>query len=132
MTSINKLYGYFTDGDNTKRKTSTSRSSLADEPLRVVKALVPSTTDASTKRGLAELYIRLCFTDKDLAAALLAVDPVNSYRLHSFYDTISSNLKWEQIVSNIRQSSIPDIENSALSTDYIMCALRYLLQLLNG
>lgn len=132
MTGINKLYGYFTDGDNTERRTTTSRSGLPAELLRVLSALVPNTTDAATKRGLAELYIRLCFTDKDLSAAVLNIDPLNTYRLHSFYDTISPDLELAEIVNKIRQSSIPDIENSSLPMDYIMCALKYLLQLLNG
>ena len=71
MTDINKLYGYLTNGDSTERRTTTNRSGLAKEPLRVITALVPETADATTKRGLAELYIRLCFPDKDLAASLL-------------------------------------------------------------
>lgn len=132
MTHVNKLYGYLTDGDNTERRTTTTRNGLPADALTLLGILIPSDIDDVSKRGLAELYIRLCFTDKALAEDVLKLDVVNSYRLHSFYDTIASTVKLADIVTNIRKSTVPDLENSALPLDYIMAALRHLLRLLKN
>ena len=132
MIAVNKIYGYLTDGDSTERHTSCSREQLSTEAKTLLNILVPSDADEVSRRGLAELYIRLCFTDKSLAAKLLDVDPVNSYKLHSFHSTIAQNIELSSIIENIRKSGIIDTEITALPVDHIIRALTWLLDALNN
>ena len=131
MPVVNVLYGYFVDGARGERHTTATRAALTKEIIELLNALVPPELDDTTKCGLAELYIRLCFTAADTAELLQQIDPINSYRLHSFYPNIDGNLSLDTIVQNLNNLSIPDTENTAFGVDRIQNALKYLLTLIS-
>ena len=129
---INKLYGLLTDGDRAVRNTTTSRKALSDKVKRLLEALIPVTLSANSKRGLAEFYIRLIFTDKNLSSALTKYDPINSYKLHTFYPDYEDQVDIQVIISAIKKLGLAGEEISFLPLDYILNALKTLLEYLNG
>ena len=133
--AVNKFYGILVDGDAgtvDNRQSTIKRDSLSKEVLRIVEALVPPGLDKNTRRALAELYLRLIYTDKSLIAALKTYDPVNSYTLHTFYQTYDGGFDLDKIVKGIKSLGLEGEEVSFLPLDYIMNALRQLLSVLNG
>ena len=129
MTNVNVIYGYFTDGDCTERRTTTSRNSLPKTAKMLLDALLPLTLTKEDIRGVAELYIRLCFCDKSVVDRIAVVDPLNSYTLHSIYGTISHNVDTHALATAGRNTGIIDVENSATDIDVLMQALSYFLTL---
>lgn len=131
MTLLNRLYGILTDGDNAVRKTTVNRSGLTNLGEAIVKAILPlEDLSANGRRALAELYIRLCQTSPEVATRLEHVDPLNSYKLHSFTESFEDALDISTIVKAIRKLGLPDEENSFLPFDYILNALNQLLKTL--
>ena len=128
---LNKFYGILTNGESTVRKTNANRTGISIRAQQIVSALIPDTLSAAAKQGMAELYIRLSMTDRDLQKLLKQVDPINSYKLHSFYPEFSG-VSIDTIVTNLRRVIIPESEKSFLPFDYIRAALQNLLTLLNG
>ena len=128
---LNRVYGILTNGDSTVRKTTADRTGLSYRAQQIVDALVPDTLSDAAKCAMAELYIRLCMTDRGLQESLKQADPINSYKLHSFYSTFSG-VNIDTIVTNLRRVIIPDSEKSFLPFDYIRAALQNLLSLING
>lgn len=132
---VNKLYGILVNGDvgtTDNRQSSTSRATLSSDARKIVEALIPSDLDKDTKRALAELYIRLIYTDKSMIAALKVYDPINSYTLHTFYNSYNDGFELERVVRGVRALGLPGEEVSFLPVDYILNALKQLLSLLNG
>ena len=125
---LNRVYGVLTGGDNTVRKTTITVVNNS----KLVTALIPGTVSAACKRALAELYIRLCMTDKELQYKLLKADPINSYKLQSFYEPFADTGVIDNVVAAIKKLGLPDEERSALPFDIVKNALDKLLDSLNG
>lgn len=128
---LNLLYGILTNNDNQLRKTN---APTYHHPfiVTVVSALIPETASAECKRALAEMYIRLCMTDKELYRKLLQADPINSYKLQAFYEDFADAGVIETVVQGLKRIGIPDEERSALPFDLIRNALDKLLDVING
>lgn len=128
---INFLYGILTDGDCTRRKTT---AHLMDCPARlqnIMKALSDGLNPVD-RRIMAELYIRLCASDKDTAAKLDKIDPVSTYKLADIAENDGSTIDIDRIVSNLRGCPEIEIENSDGPWDIIRAALIYLVGELYG
>lgn len=133
MTDVNRIYGYMVNSSHPARKTTTTRTGLSETALRLIEALVPRTLALDAREALAEFYIRLCYTDKELLGLLNKVDPINSYTLHSFYPHVESDVEIMDIVKNLKKIGLPDVELSFLPVDYILCGLKHLMRaILNG
>lgn len=128
---LNILYGMLTNGDNTRRKTTVD-SANNPTAIKIISALIPPRASAECKRALAELYIRLIQTDKNLQSLLSAVDPLNSYKLQSFRESFEEQGIIEEVVTALKTLGIPGEENSALPFDHIRNGLKMLLEVLNG
>ncbi len=129
---INILYGVLTDGDNTIRKTTADRQSLSDTGKKIVSALIPTETSKTGTRALTELYIRLCYSDPAISRMIQTKDPLNTYPIWSCYEAFNDSVDIEKIVDNIRKIGLADEENSFLPVDYILNAMRKLVESLNG
>ena len=127
---LNVFYGILTSGDNTYRKTTVS--SVPNEAVKLVAALIPPSCSDACKRALAELYIRIIQTDKNLQKKLTAIDPINSYKLQSFKEPFEDQGIIQLVVKNLKALGIPEEENSALPFDHVRNGLRVLLEVLNG
>lgn len=123
---LNAVYGVLTNGDNTARRT-TENTPPSGPVSRWVSALIPRDTTKAGIRAVAELYIRLCMTDKKLYLKLLKADPINSYKLQSFYEDFTDTGIIDKILQGIRDIGILDEETSALPFDTIRDALDQLL-----
>jgi len=128
---LNTIYGILTNGDNTHRRTTENTPDKANI-IRWVRALIPGGTTPAGVRALTELYIRLCMTDKKLYLKLLQVDPINSYKLQSFYEDFTDEAVLENILQGIRDIGILDESTSALPFDTIRQALDQFLDAVNG
>lgn len=124
MSTVNKIYTILTDGKGRGRKLSTdNRISTYQQKLR--DALMP-TEDAD---GLAELYIRLCYTDKELKQLLYKADPINTYAIVDLTPTLElSNSDLSIINRHILGIGLLDVENSASVWDNIRVCLKALLE----
>ena len=132
MTILNRLYGILTNGDNSVRKTTGTRSGLPPLGKKIVSALVPDTLSDAGIRALAEIYIRLCQTSPELIELLQEKDPINSYSHHTFSENFSDSVELQTIVDRVRRIGLPEEENSFLPLDYIVNALRQLLNSLDA
>lgn len=128
---LNAIYGILTNGDNTHRRT-TENTPDHGNVSRWVKALIPGETTAAGVRALAELYIRLCMTDKTLYRKLLQADPINSYKLQSFCEDFEDANILDSVLQGIRDIGILDEATSALPFDTLRQALEQFLDAVNG
>lgn len=124
MNSLNIIYGLLTNGVGTGRKFTPI--TLTETQTKLRDALVDTLQGAD---GAAELYIRLCQTDKELKQLLNTVDPLNTYSLVERTPCIPKNsFDIPKINSQILGLGLPDIENSGSEWDNIKLCLKALLK----
>lgn len=132
MTHLNYVYGILTNGDNEYRKTTSTRDNAGYTGRTIAQALLPAGLPATAVRALSEMYIRLCMSDKETYKKLLQIDPINSYKLQPFYEGFSTGaLDIDDIVRAIKKIGLADEENSFLAFDYILNAMKKLIDSLD-
>lgn len=126
MVVINKLYGALTRGDGAVRRTTIDYESIKPRAKEIAEALTFSTT-AEAKRQLAEIYIRLIQTDKELENKLNAVDPLNTYKLAKINLNGLVDFDLASIEDQLKRCTISGEELSGTVWDLIRAALSELL-----
>ena len=126
MTGLNIVYGLLTDGAGTGRKFTPVRLTETQIKLRDALLDTPQGVD-----GAAELYIRLCQTDKELKQLLNTVDPLNTYsHVERTPNIPNSSFDTHKINKKILGLGLQDTENSGSEWDNIKLCLKTLLKAL--
>ena len=131
VTVVNKLYSILLYKVNIAGLAdSRKKTTLPDISLRVrnlVDALIPNDVSNSGALALAELYIRLIYTDKTLKSTLDAKDPINTYGIVALYPKFYDTITPETLAKNVGDVAPECIATSNNAFDTIRSALEVLL-----